>query len=430
MSNLDFYIRFGVHKEREILNEMKGYISGLCIPCHILSYTQDPTIAAIKYVEKPYFIDPMTYIYATHDFPKYLAKKESEDGKKQIKFKPSIQKLTIDLNLVDHFESNSYTPLTPATFTDDFTNSLAKSSVDLQLSKANNGKESAYKRYSALLNIAEGKEMNDQISADISPKFVVSPYFYFKNALDPWFQVNIRLYNSAKVQAEGFNTVPFIMTDTEALTKSLIDSYDSEVILLWLTDFDPKSASGADKQIEKLTKLKEFIEYAASENKKIIDVYGSYYSIVLAKTGGMAGICNGVLHGESKSKDATIGGGAPPVRYYVRKLHSFLSVLNATSVLRSPEGQSLLDTECKECVSLIDNEVANLDRFEDNPYLAQKHFIHARICEIDFVENHELEDIVSDMESHASSFNTNFGVTIGTDIYSAISNWVRVLTKK
>lgn len=428
MSKPDFYIRFGVHKEREVLNEMREYISGLCIPCHILSYSQDPTIAAIKYVDKPYFIDPMTYIYAFDDFSKYLAKKENKEGEKEIKFKPSIQKLTIDLKLVDFFEDSGYQKLAPQNFDDVMVRALAESSMRLQLNKANDGKETAFKRYSELLDLAEGKEVESEVSNDISPDFLVSPYFYFKGANDPWLKTNIDLFNASKMANEtDKEVVPFLMTDTDALNESLIDSFDANKFILWLTDFNPKYDSSTDAQLNKLRKVKEFIVLAGEKDKTVIDMYGSYYMLLLGKLGGLSGICNGVLHGESKTKDVTIGGGAPPVRYYIRKLHDFLLIPEAISVLTDSDGSSLLDNDCHECKVMIDGDAENLNRFENNHYLAQKHFMHARVCEIEDLESTDLDEVLVELEKDVATFKDSVEGLVKKTVSNFLTNWIKVL---
>src|SRR5687768_13595111 len=110
MNTFDFFIRFGVHKDREVIKSLRDSISGIIIPAHILCYSTNATIAAISYIRRGFFIDPMTFVYASPDIRDYVVQDKTTH---RDKFKPSIAKLTDHYGLTTIFENNQYRPLRP-----------------------------------------------------------------------------------------------------------------------------------------------------------------------------------------------------------------------------------------------------------------------------------------------------------------------------
>ena len=134
----DFYIRFGVHKDREVIKDSRDVITGLVIPAHIFSYSTKATTVAILYVNKPFFVDPMTYIFTDENIEDYVTL-DSKTNKR--KFKSSISKLTEDYNLTDYFANNNFQPLKPVNFEDQsFTKSFCENNLNLRNQKSENEK--------------------------------------------------------------------------------------------------------------------------------------------------------------------------------------------------------------------------------------------------------------------------------------------------
>ena len=46
MSDFKFFIRFGVHKDRDVIKELMGSIDGVCVPAHMFSYSPEATVYA------------------------------------------------------------------------------------------------------------------------------------------------------------------------------------------------------------------------------------------------------------------------------------------------------------------------------------------------------------------------------------------------
>jgi hypothetical protein len=398
---MNFFIRFGVHKDREVIKELRELLSGIFIPAHILSYSPNPTIAAVDYINKPYYIDPMTYVYAVDNIADYLVSDKKTGGRK---FKPSISKLTDDYDLAGHFAASNYAALTPADFTDTFVDALCQKNVDLQLQKIDNEKGRAYKRYKDLLSKVGEESLVKKLNEIHKPAAIIPPYFYFENLSNGWLAVNKKLLAVTKTKTNE-PVIPIILANSQCLTEDLLKAYTGcEKIFIWVDDLNEKDTNlTIAGQVAKLKKLVSFVKIAKSKGIEITNLYGSYFSLLLGKL-GMAGVCNGVFYGETKSRISKIGGG-PPSRYYIRGVHDFFAIPTAITLLKNQRYVGLLDTACKKCMSLINNNPDNIIVFAADHSKAQRHFVYAREMELSVIEQTSLADLVKDLNDTYKRYN-------------------------
>lgn len=386
------YIRFGVHKDREILKETRSSFQGMVVPAHILSHTTDATCAAIDYIDKPYFIDPMTYIFNRDNIRSYITK-DSDD---KDKFKMSIEKMANDYGLLDHFVENSYKALEPSMFTDSFINTFCKRTLEFQKGKVDDQTESAYEKYSKIL-----KDLNlvDMKSTDHTPIYFIPPYFYFKSLEDDWLTVNVKLYKKylELLDSNSEKVAPIVLTQSKNLTSKLIEAYeDCKNIILWVSDLD-ESASHSEQQVKKLKKLSTFVGAAKQKQVSVINLYGSYFSGMLSKL-GMAAFCNGIFYGEYKSFTTKVGGGAPPIRFYISAVHKFYLVPTVLQIVN--QHPNLFDREPANTKRMLNNSASNIAEMLDKKKytLAQRHFLWAREEELaKITESVSIDELVAQL---------------------------------
>lgn len=392
MKDFKFYIRFGVHKDRGVIKSLRDSISGMFIPAHILCYSTNATIAAIKYINKGYYIDPMTYIYAD-GIQAYVV--PDIKGSQDKKFKPSIAKLTDNFGLAEFFKNNNFEALTPKDILDNdlFAEEFCKKNIELQMNKIEDEKKGAYKKYADLLRAEGEDEIAQEIENALSPEAIIPPYFYFDSMSDEWLKVNLKLADMTR-QNSKLPVVPIIFTLPNVLCEEILDLFkDYNKIFVWADDLEQKQSIGSSQQ-SGLEKFADFIKSAKEKKVEVINMYGSYFSILLSKI-GLAGMCNGIFYGEYKSRK-TKGGGIPPSRYYIRKLHEFYAIPEATTLLRKyPE---LLDIECDNCMNLIGGNIENIFSFDADHSLAQSHFVYSREREINNASENKLVDLLNDMD--------------------------------
>lgn len=425
MSEPKLYIRYGVHKDREVLREMKGQIDGLVIPSHIFAYSSKATIAAISYIEKPFFFDPMTYLLADEVIADYV----TEDKKtKNRGFKPSIARLVSEYGLLELFEQRDYKQLEPNDFTSDFIEELCRKNLALQLNKINTDKEKVIKKYLDLLSEI-GEDFAEQfLDYSQSPEFITPPYFYFDSTKKEWHNINLKLSEKTKELASGFEVVPILCTTTDNLSQDLINDYRNfNKLIVWVNDLVERSnhsnGVSAKNYHLRLANLAKFVQSASSHDKQIINFYGTYYSVILSKL-GLHGLCHGIFYGESKNFKAAVGG-IPPSRYYIRKVHGFYSINEAIQLIKNyPD---LLDKECDKCIEVASRDVDKILLYDKNHDLAQKHFLYARQLELDFVRRNTLNQIIEDLNRAYSEFGP-LDSTITNKPIDYLADWSKALT--
>lgn len=420
MKDFKFLIRFGVHKDRETIRSLSGSISGMIIPAHILCYSTNATIAAISYIQKrEYYIDPMTYLYADSNIRDYVVLDEKT---KKNRFKPSIAKLTESYGLTTFFEGRGFSQLAPSDFTDDFILELCKKNIELQTNKVDTEKVGAYQKYAELLKRVGENHIVEEIQALHTPAAIIPPYFFIKKKDSKWIEINKKLAEKTK-ENTSLPVMPIILTEAGILDKDLLETFkDFKNLFLWADDFEQKQTITQPQEAE-FKNLASFIRNAESKGFKIINMRGTYFSILLGKL-GLRGFSNGVFYGESKARKAAIGG-IPPVRYYIRKLHEFFGIAEAIRLLKQyPE---LLDKECANCLNLIQGNVDNILLFDSHPQLAQAHFIYAREEEIKGVEKEGLETLVKELTDAYSKYK-NLPTSITTKNTEYLRVWKDALS--
>lgn len=390
MSKERMFIRFGVHKDREVLKQLRDNFAGMVIPAHILAHSSDATRVAVDYIERSYFIDPMTYILTSDNIECYITNNKEKDG---IKFKMSIEKLTSDYGLLEFFTNRDYKALQPDDFTPDFINSFCKKNYEFQTNKLNSQAESAYKKYSDIL--AE-VDPDDFKLVNHQPRFIIPPYFFSNKVDDQWHTINIQLAKKTlELCTKSQLVAPIILTTASNLTSGLIDAYDDfSEIILWITDLDEAKSSTDAAQIKKLTNLRKFIESASTRNKNVTNLYGSYYSAMLTKY-GLTSFSNGIFYGEFKDYRKKVGGGAPPVRFYISALHSFYLIPVALAIFQNDP--DLFDQEPEASKKMLGYAFENISTMSLNHTLAQKHFLYAREQELNDIRSKTKEVVLNDL---------------------------------
>src|SRR3989344_3947951 len=208
MNDYKFLIRFGVHKDREAIRSLRDSISGMVVPAHILCYSTNATIAAISYIQREYYIDPMTYLYAGADIKDYVV---FDEKTKKNHFKPSITKLTDSYGLTAFFEGRNFSHLTPSDFTDDFIAELCQKNIDLQTQKVDAKKAEAYQKYSELLKKVGENHAVEEMEAKHIPAAILPPYFFIEKADSEWLEVNKKLAEKTK-ELTQLPVMPVILT--------------------------------------------------------------------------------------------------------------------------------------------------------------------------------------------------------------------------
>ena len=196
-------IRMGSHAEKDYIEKTARYLDGIIVGANLFEATPGATATLLgKKLNKPYYIDPMTYVYGRN-----LNDIKSPQGKtRKLDFKRSYKRLSEKLSLPFISALRKDSRVTPKDFEGDFnTEECCKAVMEYQLNriKENFDEDPEYKEYSTDI---------------LSPASIYAPYFYIEpNNHDAWMDLVLLL---AKVSADLQSDVPvhaIICTDEAML---------------------------------------------------------------------------------------------------------------------------------------------------------------------------------------------------------------------
>jgi hypothetical protein len=306
----------------------------------------------VSFPDRNMFIDPQTYIVQL-DPLKYYSTEKIVNGEKVTQFKNSVQTLLTEygepvsriLNDMQRLEAleleNSIGELTKNVirFQKDFLfNSYKSKEVD-----------DGYDDYS------DYKDYDEKI---IEPQYFIPPYFFLTLDEANWLNLNVRAIQEAlkivmpeKIAAEIVMEKQVLFSDT--LVNDIAKAYNSideiETLFIWIDDFNETEVSS--------NYLRKYINFLEKfKNKKIINLYGGHFSLLLCKEGIMKGFCHGPGYGEYRGVKP-VGGGIPTAKYYLPQISNRIDFELAKSVLQKKD---LLNKryfhevcDCQTCKQLL-----------------------------------------------------------------------------
>ncbi len=390
MSANNFY-RIGPMNEKNILEEFNETFFGITISAHLAAYFIKSLPKFILKMNKPFFIDPMTYIIA----------RDQNNIKKFGHIKKSVQKLysSMDEKIQNILE---YRELLPKDFLNKDENLISLVARDaLKFQKdfteaINKGEDDttrkSLQRYNEILNrkTVEVKEL--------SLVFFTTPYFYFQSTSDPWYNISLMLANEMIRIEKEYPIYPIICFSKEMLLNEiqidkLVEDYRNfKGIIIWISDFNERT--------EILLYLKQFtklIEKFTANGKPLYNLYGDYFSLLLTKK-GLTGYSRGIGLSEKRNVDASTGGGGSPERFYLPFLHTYASKTYAREFLS--EHDKLL-CNCEFCKSFKKSKLPKLTKgklvegfFDELNYMTdtKKHFLIVHKTELDKVSELDLDE--------------------------------------
>lgn len=384
---MEINLRFGMHKDIELIHELKDLVDGLVIPANILAHQAPSTSVFVTSMpDKPYFVDPMTFMFQN---PKKTLFKTGS-------MRPSVQKLCDDYNpgLVEAWdalnEDEFLTPhgLPPA---DQITDGV----INFQLNKVKDasgesGASKYLKRYSNCKHTL--------------PRFLVPPYFRFDSVGDEWFEYSLSCYNHAASMKTEVPIAPLLLFSLSALTPEGIDRIcreyaNAKSIIIWVDNYQQTSVTA-----DQIQKARRLIQLLRKNGLRVETLYGGFL-MILSEFDGLAAISHGILYTEHKSYGLTPGAGGAPERYYIPSIHEFRSLSQADYILHQhPE----LMCDCHVCAEVFKGNPDNFIRFADNPDLLRRHFLTIRKREVECITSSSKVDEIAALRDTHAKYNASF----------------------
>lgn len=349
------FYRLGPTKEKELFKRHRDCYQGIVIPAHIASYYSKFCSEFIGTLGKPYFIDPLTYIFScdpclikrfVKDKDTGRTKKDRFGNKKKGDIKRSFSRLVENEyceKIKEVVENNR--PLNPNDFAESrIADQFVYKVVQFQLTKlsAIPAKYRKYEKYAK----KSGKEIS--VSGN-PPMCIVAPYFpTITLQVSGWHSTNISLIQRTKAIAGAMPVFAVVMASTSILdqyTQQIASDYlraGADGFLLWPDGFK------SDQDIAVLQKVFNSVKILSETGKPVILMYGDAFSLTLYYA-GLSGFACGICYGEAKDSknDVDVEGGIPP-RYYVKKLKKKMQI--ETTIQRiQREHPELLVCDCTIC---------------------------------------------------------------------------------
>jgi len=375
------FYRLGPTKEKELFKRRRDAYDAVIVPAHIASYYSAFCAEFIGSLQKPYLIDPMTYLFASD--PPLLKRfvKDRKTGrtvrdttgrKKKGDLKRSFSKL-----VEQHYGGLIETvggedrPLTAQDLSGTTAaDELVGRVVEFQTKLLSELPEK-YRKYEKYV-LKQGKPASGGANP---PMCVVPPYFSLNGSDVPaWLVVNVNLLVRTKAKTT-LPVFPVILAGYQSLSLNaalFISKYaeaEPDGYLLWVDGFS------SDQDVGALTAVFGFVERLAKTGKPVILLYGDAFSLVL-HFAGLRGFGCGICYAERKAstQDVDVEGLIPP-RYYVSLLKKKIQI--ATEARRIDFSQ-YPDLRCDCAVCKRNPDPGTLDDTE-----SREHFMLTRKAEID-----------------------------------------------
>lgn len=349
------FYRLGPTKEKELFKRHRNTYDGVVIPAHIASYYNKFCSEFVGSLGKPYFIDPMTYIFANDPTQLRRFVKNKKTGrtetdpsgrKKKGDIKRSYSKLIEqDYQEMIKLAVNDNRPLMPRDFADaDALTRFVQRIVEFQTTRlaAIPDKYKKYQRYAE----KAGKPIRETGNP---PMCLVAPYFP-TTTLHPrgWHTTNLLLVQKAKTMAGNLPVFAVILANPQVLAQDVtriakdyaaagVDGY-----LLWPDGFS------SDQDPAALRVVFNAVTELSKDDRPVILMYGDAFSLALYYA-GLTGFACGICYGERKlsTQDMDVGGTIPP-RYYIRRLKKKVVIETEAKRIRIDQYPDLV-CDCAIC---------------------------------------------------------------------------------
>ncbi len=247
-------------------------------------------------------------------------------------------------------------------------------------------------RYSRLAALALGEAPPEQtMTAGKAPSFVLSPYFAAIDLTDVWWAKTKAIWAACSHLEDPETISPVVaLRDIAQFAQALgqLPADLAEVAFFWLTGFDEHKAQQHD--------LESVWQGVASVGapRKLVNLYGGFFSICMAYA-GLWGFNNGLGYSESRDWPDLPATGAAPARYYLPRLHMFITPAVAQLIIQKDQTFACI---CPVCAGR-NNDVVALSYEE-----LKRHFALARQEEIDLVANRSKTDVADTLVDAAQRF--------------------------
>jgi len=397
----ELWLRMNLPREKELLSKHDGFDT-ILLSAHVMETFPHFLSAYIKRRNKPFVIDPYTYVFAP--VPEMIEVEEKRWFSKLIG--------AYGLDYLYNMGRNSLEENDLLDMNDDATDTLkqfVRAVITYQQSRIN-------------VELAKLVDYEPDLEGEVRPRFLIAPYFLIQSLR--WLRICSEVVREAALLKGDYKLlVPIFISKGTLVTQearqmimSALNQAAVDGFIAWVADFR--------ETVELEPTLREFrtwITELSTTGKPVYNMYGGLFSILLADS-GMTGISHSICYGEFK--DPTTEGGGGQIRYYdpyVRNKIPVGSLDVFSTTLRLPPGAKCNCQVCKAFHSYADLEKISLAD-------ADEHFLIRRIDEIEKVNAKQSLHLITDLHNayeHASRTDSLGRLAI---FYEHLKKWTQALS--
>jgi hypothetical protein len=171
------------------------------------------------------------------------------------------------------------------------------------------------------------------------PTEILALYTIARSHRDPWWNVAQELFEQCVVQDP--RCVRVVAVEEAAQLDSLLSGISDERVVVWVSGLEELELPASQ-----LAEYARAIAEADARGQAPFALYGGFFHVLLGGL-GLRGCSHGIGYGEYRAWIELPFSGPPPARYYLRRVHRYVSQELAYQLyLRD---RSLVECDCAEC---------------------------------------------------------------------------------
>jgi hypothetical protein len=347
-------LRIGAMSDKKVIEATKDSFDVLVLQGN-LAVSAPQGLGSWLQLDKPFWIDPITYAFAAD--PTYLQARK--DRGTPGSYKRTFVRLAEAFGEPFNIPLEQHVPLAPSNFSPELIRGSAERIISFQR------------------NILQPPQEDTKygISEKLEPALITVPFFPLQPASErpAWLDINLAFAAAATEYAEPSRLAAAMLVEPdlvddwpmfEASFNAYLDYLPElkiEHLWLWVSENDETHMSAPRAQ-----RILSIINEAAERGISVHQAFaGSFSTFALSR--GLKSISHGVNYWEHKSWQPLASGGLPVARYFFPPLRERLRVPDAIAMIdgdvETPESFRQSVCNCATCASVVTNDIADFGRF-------------------------------------------------------------------
>jgi hypothetical protein len=247
-----------------------------------------------------------------------------------------------------------------------------------------------------------GEEL--QVESAHGPRHVLAPYFMADNVDDGWWAKSTEIFErTTEYCEESSSCIRVVAAKTPDVLGELLISAGTNQAVVWVNNLNEMNSGDAT-----LAAYGNGIKSATEKGIRTFALYGGFFSVLMSSV-GLGGSSHGIGYGEHRDYRELPQSGPAPKRYYMPRLHRYVSQEFAYRLWQSDP--SLSECDCEVCQGELP---VMLDY---HPLM--RHSVLCRTAEIDSWVGASISQNRARLIEERNSFREALKASIDDDIFAA-----------